>query len=713
MFPYELSRRAPILAVVALFVLVAGCAGPRLPLTYPETFRGPQVDAYHGTRVADPYRWLEELDSERTAAWVEAQNAVSLPFLVSLPRRAALVKRFTELWTYERFAVPMRRGGRYFYRYNDGTLDHSRLFVAAALDAEPRVLIDPNAISADHTASMSWYHPSPDGKRVAYAISESGSDWRYWRIRDVDGGEDLPEVIRQTKFTRVSWSPDSAGFYYSRYPLDADGEADDSKQTSVYYHQVDTAQEADRHVFSVTNHAERIPTSRVTEDGRFLVIDIRRGYTANDVYVQRLLPEKGEVVELLNRWDALYDYVGSQGDTLFFKTTLNAPMGRVVGIDIGSPAPASWREVVPEAREALQSASYVDGRVVASYLRDAVSAVRIYAADTGALEREAELPGLGTAEGFEGSDDNPETFFAFGSFTVPGAIYRFDVATGERALFRESSVPADLSVYETRQVFYTSKDGTRVPMFLVHRKGLEPTGDHPTVLYGYGGFDVSLTPSYRSRWTAWLEMGGVVAMPNLRGGGEYGEPWHLAGTKLEKQNVFDDFHAAARWLIDNGITRTGRLASLGFSNGGLLVGATETQEPTLYGAAIPGVGVLDMLRYHTPSANARAWSSDYGLSEDPDEFRAQHAYSPVHNTQPGTCYPPTLIMTADHDDRVSPWHSYKFGAALQHAQSCDHPILLRVETRAGHGAGKPIWMKVEEEADRWAFLAFVLGMDPS
>jgi prolyl oligopeptidase len=698
-------------AVSFLAIITLSACEPAVDsgLTYPATARGDVVDTYFGDEVADPYRWLEDLDSADTAAWVAAENAITFPYLEAIPQREAIEARLTELWNYERYGMPEKEGGRYFYSRNDGLQNQSVLYVADALDREPRVLIDPNTFSDDATVALSSSVPSPDGKWIAYSTSDGGTDWKTWRIRNVDTGEDLDDVVARCKFTGASWSADSEGFFYSRYPAREDGTGDGSATTSVFYHRRGTAQDDDTHVYTIPGETTKNPYASVTEDGRYLIISNRLGYDANDVYYLPLGTGATEPLPIFDRWDARYNFVGNDGDTLFFWTNNDAPLGRSVAVDLGHDAPGSLREVVPEAEETLSSVDYVGGKLICQYLRDAHSLVRLYDAD-GVILGEVALPGMGSASGFSGRSDDPETFYSYTDFTTPTAIFSYDVDTGESTLFKKPDPPVDLSGYEAKQVFYESKDGTRVPMFIVHKTGMALDGANPTLLYGYGGFNSSRTPSYRTSRMVWLEMGGVLAIANIRGGGEYGREWHVAGTKLEKQNVFDDFIAAAEWLIANGYTSTPKLAVQGGSNGGLLVGAVITQRPELFGAALPAVGVLDMLRYHTPSANARQWASDFGLSENEDEYRALLAYSPYHNTVEGTCYPPTLITTADHDDRVVPWHSFKFAAALQNAQACDNPILIRVETRAGHGAGKPTWMQIEEVADQWAFLAKNLDM---
>ena len=705
------KRNFVLLLSVALFSLLISCGESQLD--YPEAKRGEQVDDYHGIQVADPYRWLEELDGEETKEWVEAQNKLSRPYLEKIPQRTAIKERLTQLWNYERYGIPFKEGGKYFYTKNDGLQNQSVLYVAASLDAEPRILIDPNVLRKDATVSLRRYKVSPNGEYIAYALSDGGSDWTTWKVRTIETGADLADELQYTKFTGVSWSRDSKGFYYSRYPEGENGKGDGSKAVSIYYHRVGTDQPQDRQVYAIPDEPRHNPYGFVTEDGRYLVIGVREGFNTNAVRLMDLRQADSKVVPLFDEWDARYNILGNSGNEFFVKTNKDAPLGRVVAVNSKRSDPKNWREIIPEAEETLQNASHVGGVFIARYLKDAQTQVKIFDRK-GKLVRAVDLPGVGSAFGFGGKSDDAETFYAFTSFTSPPSIYKYNLITGESSLFAKSEVKGlDFNDYETRQVFYNSKDGTRVPMFIIHRKGLELNGENPTLLYGYGGFNISLTPSYRSDRMVWIEMGGVLAIPNLRGGGEYGEAWHLAGTKLNKQNVFDDFIAAAEWLIDNSYTSTPKLAIQGGSNGGLLVGACITQRPDLFGAALPAVGVLDMLRYHTPSANARNWSSDLGLSENADEFKALFAYSPLHNVKDETCYPPTLITTADHDDRVVPWHSFKFGAALQHAQMCKHPVLVRIETRAGHGAGTPTWMRIENIADQLAFLAKTLGMPKS
>ena len=698
-------------AVVLFSVLLAGgcnSAQEDAGLAYPASRQADQRDDYFGVEVADPYRWMEALDSEETAAWVAAQNALSEPFLESLPLREALRARLTEIWDYPRRSAPWKRGRWYFEFRNNGLQDHSVLYVREGSDGEPRVLLDPNTWAGDGTVSLASNAASPQGRYMAYAKSDGGSDWRDWQVREVATGTDLPDHITFTKFTSISWLPDESGFFYSRYPLDEQGRGDDQKAVSVYFHVLGTDQSDDRLVLQMPPDEGRNAYASVTEDGEFLIVAMQEGYLSNAIHYRRMDEPDSAIRPLLDEWDAIYRYLANDGDTFYFQTNKDAPRRRIISLNLDRPG--EWTEIIPEGDNVIASLTAVGGRFIASYLKDVQPLVRVHETD-GAVVGEVQLPGVGSVRGFGGRWDDSETFYSFSSYTDPGAVYRYDAASGESSLHYRTETATDGSQFLTRQVFYTSRDGTRIPMFLVHRKDLEASGDHPVLLYGYGGFNISLLPSYSSARMAWLELGGMVAIPNLRGGGEYGREWHLAGTRERKQNVFDDFITAAEWLVEQGYTMPGRIVIQGRSNGGLLVGAVMTQRPDLFGAALPGVGVLDMLRYHTPSANARAWADDYGLSENEADFHAQHAYSPVHRVAEGSCYPPTLVTTGDHDDRVAPWHSYKFAAALQHAQACANPVLIRIETRAGHGAGTPTWMRIEDIANQFAFAAQAVGLD--
>ncbi len=693
-------------------IAVGMAPAPATPLVYPITARVNVTDKYNGVAVEDPYRWLEDLDSDATRHWVEAENRVSKPRLESIPHRPWLKARLTALWNYERFGAPTRRGGqsgRYFFLHNDGKQNQSVLFVSDSLDSPGRVLFDPNAVREDATVSLSEFTPNRQGTVMAYALSDGGTDWQTWKFRRVSDGQDLSDTLRYTKFFGVSWAHDGSGVYYDRYPVLPNGKGNDAGRPAIYFHRIGESQDQDKLVYEVTDHPTRIPVGRVTYDGRYLIITQLDGYEKNAVSILDLRKPAATAKPLFYAWDALYDFIGSQDDRLYFLTTKNAPHRRIIGVDARQPASTGWPTILPEQNTALDSASFVGGKLVAKYVQDAHSVARIYDAEGKPLGDVA-LPGLGDIVGFEGDATDSETFFSYTDYLTPTQIYRYDVRTNTSTLWRKPKIDAATDQYVTDQVFYNSKDGTRIPMFITHRRDMVKDGNNPVLLYGYGGFNVSLTPAFRASVLAWLEMGGVYAEANLRGGGEYGENWHKAGTLANKQNVFDDFIGAAEYLIQQRYTRRARLGIHGRSNGGLLVGAALTQRPDLFGVALPTVGVLDMLRYQTASANARQWSSDYGLSEDAQQFKALYSYSPYHNVKKATCYPPTLVTTADHDDRVVPWHSFKFTAALQAAQACPNPILIRVETRAGHGAGKPVWMQIEDFADQWAFAAQALGM---
>jgi prolyl oligopeptidase len=688
-------------------VSAASVAAPSA-LVYPATDRGDVVDAYHGTTVADPYRWLENLDSPATQAWVQTENKLSQPQLEAIPHREWVKRRLTRLWNYERFGVPVKKGARYFFLRNDGTQNQSVLHVSDSLESNGKALFDPNTVRSDATVALSAFTPGPKGELVAYALSDGGTDWQLWKFRRAADQTDLPDELRHTKFWGVAWAHDGSGVYYSRYPALPNGRGDDAGRPDLYFHKLGEPQDKDRLVYKVTNHPTRVPSALVTDDGRYLIITLNEGTDANDVDILDLRRANARPRRVFSKWDALYTFIGSRGNDLFFQTTKDAPLGRIIAVDASNPQ-SPQRTVVPESDLALEAWSYVGGRLILSYVKDAHSLVRLYERD-GRLVGEVKLPSLGHVAGFTGDGDDRESFFSYTDYLAPGSVFRYDPAANASAPWRVPSIPASTEEFMTEQVFYESKDGTRVPMFITRRRDMQKDGNQPVLLYGYGGFNISVTPLFRPAVLAWLEMGGVYAEANLRGGGEYGEAWHQAGMRTRKQNVFDDFIAAAEFLIREKYTQPSKLAIYGRSNGGLLVGAAMTQRPELFGAALPAVGVLDMLRYHTASANARQWASDYGLSENAEDFRAQFAYSPVHNVKVGTCYPPTLVTTADHDDRVVPWHSFKFAAALQTAQACANPILIRVETRAGHGAGKPVWMQIEDFADQWAFLAKALQM---
>jgi prolyl oligopeptidase len=684
------------------------------PLPYPETRQDPTIsDDYHGTKVADPYRWLEDDNSEETKAWVTAQNAVTFPYLHQLPKRAELRDRLEKLWNYERVGVPFEEGGRWFFNRNSGLQNQSVFYVTEDLEKEPRLLLDPNTLSTDGTTSLTETTPSPDGKFLVYGLSKAGSDWQEFRVKDIATGKDSADVLEWIKFSGASWAKDSRGFYYSRYPQPKEGAAltEANKNQKVYFHQLGTPQSEDRLVYERPDQPDWGLHAYVTDDGHYLTFSVTEGTDPKKrIFYQDLTQPDSKVVELLNDFDAAYSFVDNVGPVFYFHTNLDAPRYRVIAIDVTKPERQNWREILPQTEDKLDGISIVGGQILAEYLKDARSDMRAFDLE-GKLIRSIQLPGIGTVGGFNGRRSDTFTHYAFTSFTTPGAIYRYNIATGQSSLYRQPKVDFDGSLYETKQIFATSKDGTRVPMFIVHKKGLKLDGNNATLLYGYGGFNISLTPGFSIGRTVWLEMGGVYAMANLRGGGEYGADWHRAGTKLTKQNVFDDFIACAEHLQKEGYTSPKKLAIMGGSNGGLLVGACMAQRPELFGAALPAVGVMDMLRFHLFTIGW-AWKSDYGSSEKADEFKALYAYSPLHNLKPGTRYPATLVTTADHDDRVVPAHSFKFAARLQACQAKDGPpVLIRIETSAGHGAGTALKKVIEETADEWAFLHQVLEME--
>jgi prolyl oligopeptidase len=713
-----------LVSAVAALGVVAGCANvsPSVSgagLKYPSTRTVDHVDTYHGTRVADPYRWLEDDNSADTKAWVAAQNAVTEKHLSAMPQRVPVRKLYTDLYNFEKFGLPFKEGGRYFWSRNDGLQQQNVLYTATALDATPAVALDPNTLSKDGTVALSGTVPSKDGKLLAYGVAEGGSDWQTWRVRDLASGKDLPDVLRWVKFSTAVWTPDNQGFFYSRYDAPKAGESLTGANyfQKLHYHRLGTDQSAD--VVVAQNPAEKSWgfSPDVSEDGKWLVIAVwkdtgrRNGLTvmplANGAFAA------GKAQPLTMAFDAEYSVVGFDGDKLLVKTDKDAQRGRIIAIDLKDPASfassANWKSLVAEAPDAMVGASAVGGKLVLRYLRDASTQVRVHGTD-GALQREVALPGVGTAGGFGGRMSGSETFFSYTSLINPAEIWRYDVATGQASLFKRPQTRFDVTQFETRRAFVTSKDGTRLPIFIAHRKGLKLDGNNPTLLYGYGGFNASQTPGFGATAATWMTMGGVYVSASLRGGGEYGAAWHEAGTKLKKQNTFDDFIASAEWLIQQKITSAKMLAVQGGSNGGLLVGAVVNQRPDLFGAALPAVGVMDMLRFQKFTIGW-AWVSDYGSSDDAEQFKALKAYSPLHNINAGKNYPAVLVTTADHDDRVVPAHSFKYTAALQAVNTGNAPKLIRIETQAGHGAGKPTSKLIEERADMLAFVANAFGVE--
>lgn len=682
-------------------------------VNYPESLTVEQVDDYHGTLVADPYRWLEDdvRTNPQVAEWVAAQNRVTFDFLEQIPERARIRDRLTELWDYEKFSTPSRQGPQYVWSRNDGLQNQYVLYTLKTLDAPLEVLIDPNQWSTDGTVALAGASFSEDGSKVAYGVQDAGSDWRTWRVLDVATRQPLTDELKWVKFNSPDWLKDGSGFFYARYPEPA---ADAAFQTlnlnqKVYFHKLGTPQADDVLIFEQPDHPEWGFQASVSDDGLWLVITAWIGTDHKyRVFVKSLADLNSPVTHLVGDFDHEYRFLGNDGAQFYFRTDHGAPKKRLIAISVEQPDPEHWRELIPERPEVLDDISLVGNQFFASYLKDAVTQVKVFDLQGQSLG-DVTLEGLGTANGFRGKRSSTETFYIYSSFATPPSLFRYDLQTGESTLIRRAEVKMRPDDYETKQVFVTSRDGTRVPMFITHRRGLVLDGSQPTLLYGYGGFNIPLTPSFRVSRVMWLEMGGVYAVANLRGGGEYGEDWHRAGTKLQKQNVFDDFIAAAEWLIAEGYTSPQKLAIQGGSNGGLLVGACLTQRPELFAAALPAVGVMDMLRFHRFTAG-RFWTDDYGSADNPQEFAALYAYSPYHRLQPGKQYPATLVTTADTDDRVVPGHSFKFAARLQACQTGPAPTLIRIETRAGHGAGKPTKKMIEEETDQLAFLAKILGM---
>ncbi|HLW35153.1 MAG TPA: prolyl oligopeptidase family serine peptidase [Chthoniobacterales bacterium] len=701
-----------ILALCLFAPLACICAEePATQSKYPVAPRSDQVDAYPNAKVADPYRPLENPDSTESRQWIEAENKITFDFLKMIPEREGIKKRLTDVWDFERFGVPFKEGNRYFFSKNSGLQNQNVLFTAANFSEKPRELLDPNSLARDGTIALGGMDVTNDAKLMAYGLANAGSDWQQWKVRDVGTGKDHADAIDWVKFSSTSWKKDGSGFFYSRYdkPDEKNKLRSQVYNHKLYFHQVGTPQSQDKLIYERPDQKEWLLDAEVTNDGRYLIITVQRGTDPkNRIFYKNLVDPKSNVVELLDQADAQYTFIDNDGPVFMFRTDLDAPLGRIISINTCKPLPPKIDELVSESKDKLESVSSVGDRFVALYLKDAHSAVKLFKRD-GSSDGEIKLPGLGTASGFTGKTKDRETFYSFTSYTTPTEIFRYDFDKHASALLFKPNVKFNPDDYTTDQVFYKSADGTRIPMFVSYKKGMRRDGQSPTYLYGYGGFDISSTPSFSPANLVWMEMGGIYAVANLRGGGEYGEKWHEAGMLHVKQNVFDDFIAAAQYLIDNKYTSTPKLAIGGGSNGGLLVGACMTQRPDLYGATLPNVGVMDMLRFEQFTIGW-AWTSDYGSAQKADDFPFLYAYSPLHHIANGACYPPTLITTADHDDRVVPAHSFKFAATLQAAQGCDKPALIRIETKAGHGAGKPTTKIIEETADRWAFLVKELGM---
>lgn len=712
-----MPRRLAPGMIAALAVLGLAALAPRgaeaARLDYPPAYRGPVVDDYFGTQVPDPYRWLESdvRQSDSVATWVGAENELTEKYLSDIPERQGIKERLTKLWNYERFSAPSKAGGHYFYSRNDGLQNQSVLYMMDSLNGEPRVVLDPNKLSTDGTVALGGTSVDPEGRYMAYGTSTSGSDWQEWHVKDLATLTDLPDRLTHVKFSGATWTPDGRGFFYGRYDLPTDGTdmTGTNRGQKIYYHRVGSPQEEDALVFSRPDKPDWFFGVNVTDDNRYLFVSIVAGSdNKNLLYYKKMSDLYAQPMPLVEEFEAQYSVLDNDGPVLYVQTDKDASRGKIIRIDLRHPERTNWKTIIPESAETLQGVNVLDNLFVCTYLKDAASAVRIYRLD-GRFLRNVDLPGIGSAGGFGGSARDTETFFTFSSYATPPSIYRYDMITGQSTLFRQARVDFNPADYVVKEVFITSKDGTKVPVFITHRKNLKLDGQNPTLLYAYGGFNISMTPGFSVSRLGWLEMGGVYAVACLRGGSEYGEDWHKAGTKAQKQNVFDDFIASAEWLIANKYTSTPKLAIMGGSNGGLLVGACMTQRPDLFGACIPQVGVMDMLRFHKFTIG-RAWTGDYGSSDNAEDFKYLRAYSPLHNLKEGTSYPPTLVTTADHDDRVVPGHSFKFTAALQHAQGGSAPTLVRIETKAGHGGGKPTSKQIEEISDIYAFLVKNLGM---
>jgi prolyl oligopeptidase len=701
------------LAVVSPLAFILA-AESQSQFKYPSASTSDQVDDYNGVKVADPYRPLENPDALESRKWIEAENKITFDFLKTIPERDGIKRRLTEVWDYERFGVPFKEKDRYFFTRNSGLQNQSVLYTTKNFSQPATMLFDPNLLAKDGTIALGGLEVTDDAKWMAYGLASAGSDWQQWKVRDVETGKDRQDLIDWVKFSNTAWKKDGSGFFYSRYDKP---DEKNKLRTQVYnhklfFHQLGTPQSQDKLIYERPDHKDWLFNAEVTDDGRYLIITVQRGTDPkNRIFYKNLVDPESKVVELLDQADAQYGFIDNDGPVFAFRTDLSAPLGRIITIDTSKPLPAKIDELVPESKDKLEAVSSVGDHFVSLYLRDAHSSVKLFKLD-GTPDGEIALPGLGTAAGFTGKRKDRETFYSFTSFATPAEIFRYDFDKRASQLLFKPKVKFSPDDYTTEQVFYKSGDGTRVPMFISYKKGMKRDGHNPTYLYGYGGFDISSTPTFKPENLVWMEMGGIYALANLRGGGEYGEKWHEAGMLHVKQNVFDDFIAAAQYLIDNKYTSTPKLAIGGGSNGGLLVGACMTQRPDLYGAALPNVGVMDMLRFDRFTIGW-AWTSDYGSPQKPDDFAYLYAYSPLHHIAPpgrGCCYPATLITTADHDDRVVPAHSFKFAATLQAAQGCDKPTLIRIETKAGHGAGKPTTKIIDETADRWAFLVKELGM---
>lgn len=698
-----LTRLLVVITIPA--VLYFGCGMP-----YPSAREDPVVDIYHGIKVSDPYRWLEDPDSKETQKWVAQQNKLTRDFLIDDTPREKIKARLTKLWDYPKYSALSKQAYRYFFWKNDGLQNQSVLYVQETLKQEPKAVINPNLLSPDGTVAVTSTAVSEDATLLAYALSKSGSDKQQIKIRNIDSTVDYYETIDYCKFTSIAWKHDGSGFFYDRFPEPNSVPPEDrNNYNRVYFHELATPQSRDPLIYERPDDKELGFASLITDDGKFLILYVYRGTDVKNRIYYRPVNSSATFVKLLDKADARYDFIGNNGSLFYFNTDLDAPRGKIIAIDVNDPAPDKWCEILPQQSDPIDYVDFINNQFVVAYLHDVHHQLKIY--DTsGSLVRQIPLPTLGTVSGLSGKQEHTEMFFSFTSFLFPSTSYRYDFITDKLTAVHEPEIDFDPSPYETRQVFYHSKDGTSVPMFITHKKGLVLDANNPTLLYGYGGFAITLKPSFSVSRLIWLEQGGIYALANLRGGAEYGEDWHKPGMLDKKQNVFDDFIAAAKWLIDNKYTSPDKLAIIGGSNGGLLTAACMLQQPDLFGAVVCRVPVTDMLRYHKFTVG-RYWIPEYGNAEaDPNIFEYLYAYSPLHNVKAGTEYPTILVTSADTDDRVVPAHAKKFVATLQAGAACTNPILLRVETKAGHGAGKPTTKRIEELADIYAFLFKTLNM---
>jgi prolyl oligopeptidase len=698
-----------LIAASVLFLFSCGEDKSKFKIIYPLTKKSDQTDEYFGTKIPDPYRWLEDDMSENTAQWVKEQNEVTFSFLSKIPFRDKIKDRLKEVWNFPKYSTPFKKGKRYYFYKNDGVQNQSVLYFLDSLNSEPKILLDPNTFSEDGTVALTNFAVSKDGNFAAYGISKAGSDWKEFFVMDLVTGKKLNDHLKNIKFSGISWK--NNGFYYTRYDIPENANAFSMKNefSKVYYHVVGTEQKEDKLIFENKQNAQRSCYSAVTEDERFLILSETETTSGNSLYFLDLENKKSVITQIADGFEYDYNVIDNIEDQLLVLTNDNATNYRLVLIDTKAPQKENWRDIITQQDFLLQSVNIADDKIVAVFLKDVSGKLSIYNLN-GEYIRDIELPGKGIVGNFSGSKKEKTAFYSFASFTSPTIIYKYDMQGNESSIYHKAESKFNPGDYVTKQVFYTSKDGTQIPMFITHKKGLKADGNNPCYLYGYGGFNISVTPSFKPDITVFLENGGIYAVANIRGGGEYGKEWHHAGTKLQKQNVFNDFIAAAEYLIDNKYTSASKLAVSGRSNGGLLVGAVMTQRPDLFKVAIPAVGVLDMLRYHKFTIGY-AWATDYGTSDEEEHFSNLMKYSPLHNVKENVEYPATLVMTADHDDRVVPAHSFKFISELQEKYKGNNPVMIRVDVNAGHGSGKPVSKQIDEYGDMWAFIFFNLGME--